>query len=149
MSPYDRSNAAFHGPPRHARTVMRLAAPLLPLALLAGLSTASCSKASATTTDAPAKTWVSADGTKNYQVTVGEHGFAPSTVTISRGEKAAVEFTRTTEHTCATAVVFPELNVKKDLPINTPVAVAVPTEATRTVGFECGMGMYKSSVVIK
>jgi plastocyanin domain-containing protein len=129
--------------------MMRSAGYLLPLAALAALSSASCSKASATTNDAPAKTWVSADGTKNYQVSVGEHGFVPGTVTVARGEKAALEFTRTTDHTCATAVVFPELNVKKDLPLNVAVAIPVPTDATRTVGFECGMGMYKSSVVIK
>jgi plastocyanin domain-containing protein len=124
---------------------MRPAALLLPLAVFA---LSACSKASATTTSV-ATTWVGADGTKNYQVSVGEHGFEPSSVTIPRGEKAAVEFKRTTDHTCATAVVFPELNVKKDLPINVTVAVPVPTESTRTLGFECGMGMYKSSVVIK
>jgi plastocyanin domain-containing protein len=124
---------------------MRAAALLLPLAALALVS---CSKASATTTPVAA-TWVSADGTKNYQVSVGEHGFTPSTVAIAKGEKAALEFTRTTDHTCATAVVFPELNLKKDLPLNVAVAVAVPTDTARTVGFECGMGMYKSSIVIK
>jgi plastocyanin domain-containing protein len=120
---------------------------LLPLAALA---LPACSKASATTTTAVAKPpWIAADGTKTYDVTVGEHGFVPSTVTIGRGEKAAVEFTRTTDHTCATAVVFPELKVTKDLPLNVAVAVNVPTDTTRTLGFECGMGMYKSSVVIK
>jgi len=122
------------------------AVALLPLFVAMALP--ACSKASATTAPA-AKTWVSADGTKNYDVTVGEHGFVPSTVTLAKGEKAALEFTRTTDHTCATAVVFPELSIKKDLPLNVAVAVNVPTDAARTVGFECGMGMYKSSVVIK
>ncbi len=74
---------------------------------------------------------------------------AERSVTVPRGEKAALEFKRTTDHTCATAVVFPELSIKKDLPLNVAVAVNVPTESTRTLGFECGMGMYKSSVVIK
>ena len=118
---------------------------LLPLATLA---LPACSKASATTAPV-ATTRVAPDGTKNYEIAVGEHGFVPSSVAIAKGEKAALEFTRTTDHTCATAVVFPDINVKKDLPLNVAVAIDVPTDSARTLGFECGMGMYKSSVVIK
>jgi plastocyanin domain-containing protein len=85
-------------------------------------------------------------------VTVGEHGFAPSSLTLPAGplgSKTTLTFTRTTDETCATAVVFPDLNIKQDLPLGRPTKIDVPTDTARTLGFQCGMGMYKSQVVVR
>ncbi len=84
----------------------------------------------------------------SYAITANEKGFTPSSVMLKKGEKAELVFTRTTDATCATEVVFPEINLKKDLPLNKPVAIAVPTDAARKLTFQCGMGMFKSAVVI-
>ena len=51
-------------------------------------------------------------------------------------------------NSCAKKVVFPEIKVEKDLPLNQAVAIKVPTGEARTLTFQCGMGMYKSAVVI-
>ena len=48
----------------------------------------------------------------------------------------------------ATEVVFPQLDIKKELPKNTPVTITVPTDKEQKLTFQCGMGMYKSSVVV-
>ena len=77
-----------------------------------------------------------------------EKGFAPSSITLEKDKPATLVFTRTSDDTCAKQVVFPELNVKKDLPLNTPVDVDIPTSAPRTLTFACGMNMFKGSVVI-
>lgn len=82
------------------------------------------------------------------KVIAGEDGFKPSSVTFKKGEAGTLIFTRTTDETCATEVVFPELDIKKELPKGKPVSVSVPTDKERTLTFQCGMGMYKSSVVI-
>ena len=78
-----------------------------------------------------------------------EKGFTPSSVTVEKGKPATLVFTRTSDATCATQVVFPDLNIKKDLPLNKPVDVEVPTSAPRTLSFACGMNMFKGSVVIQ
>lgn len=75
-------------------------------------------------------------------------GFKPSSVKLVKGSPAALVFTRTTDDTCATEVVFPELDIKKPLPKDTPVRIDLPSDKARTLTFQCGMGMYKSSVVI-
>jgi plastocyanin domain-containing protein len=90
----------------------------------------------------------SATVTGNIAVTVDGDGFKPSTVNVKKGAPATLIFTRTVDDTCATAVVFPELNVTKDLPKGTPVAIEVPTDKEQKLTFQCGMGMYKSSVVV-
>ena len=69
-------------------------------------------------------------------------------MTIKKGTQASLVFTRTTDDTCATEVVFPELNVKKDLPKGKPITIEIPTDKDQKLTFQCGMGMYKSTVVV-
>ena len=65
------------------------------------------------------------------------------------GSKATLTFVRTSDKTCATEVVFPELNVEKPLPLNVPVSLEVPSDAARTLHFQCGMGMFKGALLVK
>ena len=86
------------------------------------------------------------------RVVADEHGFTPSSISLPKGgagSKTAVTFVRTSDKTCATEVVFPEIGVKKDLPLNKPVDVEVPTDTARTLTFQCGMAMYKGALVVK
>lgn len=81
------------------------------------------------------------------RVDVSDQGFQPSTVPVGTGRRLV--FRRTSEATCATAVVFPELGIDKQLPLNTDVVVDLPASAKGDVTFQCGMGMYKSKVVAR
>ena len=108
--------------------------------LLGSLSVSACSKTGTESVKV-------AEG--KVSVTADDHGFTPSSVEVKKGAPVELVFTRTTDDTCATEVVFPELSVKKELPLKTPVSVTVPTGEARTLAFQCGMGMYKSKVVVK
>ncbi|HEY6462173.1 MAG TPA: cupredoxin domain-containing protein [Polyangiaceae bacterium] len=84
-------------------------------------------------------------------VTVGEHGFTPTSLKLpagGAGSHTSVSFVRTTDKTCATEVVFPELHIDLKLPLNQVVNVDLPTDKPQTLGFQCGMGMYKGAVVV-
>ncbi len=85
-------------------------------------------------------------------VTATDHGFVPAHLEVAKGapgSKVALTFTRETDDTCALDVVFPELDIKKPLPLKVPVTVEVPADEARTLTFQCGMAMYKSSVVVR
>ena len=82
-------------------------------------------------------------------VTVGSKGFQPSSINAKKGQKLTLRFTRTTDATCAKAVAFPELGIKKALPLNQPVDIVVPTAEARKLTFQCGMGMFKSAVLVR
>jgi plastocyanin domain-containing protein len=84
----------------------------------------------------------------SVNVIANEKGFTPSTFELEKGAPATLIFRRTTEATCATEVVFPELKITKPLPLDVPVLIEVPTGEARTLTFQCGMGMFKGKAVI-
>jgi plastocyanin domain-containing protein len=88
-------------------------------------------------------------GVQQTKVIVDSKGFTPSEVKVEKGKPASLVFVRTTDSTCAKEVVFPELKLEKELPLNTPVKIDVPTAEARTLTFQCGMAMFKSSVLIQ
>ena len=114
----------------HAAPVLVLLAPLVAAA-------GACSKSAASTPLA--------------DVTAGEHGFTPTSLKLpagGAGSHGTVTFVRTTDKTCATEVVFPDLHLEKKLPLNEVVSVDLPTDAPKTLTFQCGMAMYKGAVVV-
>ena len=83
------------------------------------------------------------------RVTVDGNGFTPSSITAQRGKPLAIEFTRTTDATCAKEVRFAELGVSQPLPLNRPVRITIPTDASKTYAFACGMGMFAGQLVVQ
>ena len=79
-------------------------------------------------------------------ITVGEQGYQPSSVNVPAAQPVTLVFTRTSDQGCGTQVVFPSLNLRRDLPLNQPVEVTF-TPAVGTLAFTCGMNMLRGAVV--
>jgi plastocyanin domain-containing protein len=121
----------------------------MPLAVLALSIAAGCSKSGEAQSKAEPVIPPAPAGVQQAKIMVDKKGFSPSEVKLEKGKPAQLFFVRTSDETCAKEVVFPELKVEKDLPLNTPVKVDIPTTEARTLTFQCGMAMYKSAVLIQ
>lgn len=118
---------------------------LLTLALC--LAATSCSKASdAGPSGGAAKEGPRADGARLVNVAVTPEGYTPGTIEAKAGESLVLRFTRTAKGDCLSQVVFPEQKITKDLPLNTPVEVAIKAEKAGKIPFQCGMNMVRGSI---
>ncbi|HWL87306.1 MAG TPA: cupredoxin domain-containing protein [Polyangiaceae bacterium] len=108
-------------------------------ALLALLAFAGCNKSDAAQ--------VAAGG--EQKVEANEKGFIPSAIEVKKGATSHLVFTRTSKATCATEVVFPDLGIRKELPLGQAVPIDVPGDRDRTLTFACGMGMFTGKVVVR
>jgi RND family efflux transporter MFP subunit len=86
---------------------------------------------------------------QEMRVTVTETRFDPQRLTVRAGVPARVTFTRTSDKTCATAVVFPPLNLRRELPLNVPVTIEFTPDKPGEVAFACGMDMLRGTVVVQ
>ena len=90
-------------------------------------------------------------GTADVQeatITVGDTGFQPSRLTLRAGVPARLTFTRTSNTTCATSVVFPSLTITRELPLNARVVIEFTPRQAGEVAFACGMNMLRGTIVV-
>lgn len=118
-------------------------------ALSAGALLAGCGKDKPASAEATPQTTILADGTREIFVTVDEKGYTPSSLTAPGGQKVRVTFKRTSDVGCGQQVVFPALKIQKDLPLDKAVSVDLTMPASGSLGFQCGMGMYKGAVLVQ
>lgn len=130
---------------RHQTVMSHSLAPTTLVLLALSSLLPACHKDEGSSSPAP----VVAVGDQIIAVTADERGFTPAAVETKQGSKLTLRFTRTSDATCADKVVFPEAGIEQALPLKQPVDVIVPTDKARTLAFQCGMGMFKSSVLIR
>ena len=80
-------------------------------------------------------------------IAITDAGFEPPLAVIPAGQPATIEFTRKTDQTCATEVVFGPQALHRRLPLNRAVRIPVTAAAGDTVHYACGMGMYQGTLV--
>ena len=96
-------------------------------------------------TPPPAAT-VSADGVRKVDVAVNEKGYVPDRIVGKPGEKLNLVFKRTVEGECLAKLKAPD-GKEIDLPMNTPVELAVTVPQQGELAFACGMEMFKGTIV--
>src|SRR5688572_8120898 len=89
------------------------------------------------------------DGRPEIAVSVNERGYEPAEVTAAAGQPVRLLFTRTSDEGCGQQLVFPDLDIRRDLPLNETVAVDLTMPAEGRVAFTCGMAMYQGAVVAR
>ncbi len=87
------------------------------------------------------------DAEGKVEITATADGFVPSRIEAEGGKPLKLVFTRKVEKSCMTAVVFPSLEIEKDLPLDEPVEIELTPEAGATIAFQCPMGMGRSTIV--
>jgi len=103
------------------------------------------SVAEATDKAAPATLAVPTDAIK---INVSSLGYEPSRIEVKKGPPVKLAFYRADGQNCAGAVVFPQLGIKRQLPVGQTVVIELTPAEAGEFSFTCGMGMYKGALVV-
>lgn len=88
-------------------------------------------------------------GAPATRVQVSAKGFDPDIIPATEDTPMAIVFTRTTDKTCGTEVVFPFLEgLTVPLPLNEPTRVSFKPGSAHELQFSCGMRMLKGKIVV-
>lgn len=105
------------------------------------------SAAPATQESAPSGSAQAVEG-RLVEVVADIEGYAPKEIAAKVGETLTLRFVRKTESSCLAEIVFPSLNIKKDLPLGKPVDVVIKAEQAGEIKFQCGMAMIFGKIVV-
>src|SRR6266852_3717949 len=83
------------------------------------------------------------------QVAVTEAGFEPARAEVPRGQAFTLVVTRKTDQTCAKEIEIPTLKVRRALPLNQAVHIAVPKGVADSLNYICGMHMIGGTIAAK
>lgn len=83
------------------------------------------------------------------RVRVDGSGFVPTRFNLKKDVPTTLIFTRTTDATCATEIVWADFHIRKNLPLNVPVAIRVTPTRSGPTTFACGMNMFKGQVMVR
>ena len=93
------------------------------------------------------KTRVAVKHPKTVKVTVNREGFNPSMIKVEKGYPLTLVFYRATREGCGTEVMFPALNIRRNLPLKRNVTVKFTPKETDEIAFSCGMNMMKGKII--
>jgi len=92
---------------------------------------------------------VASSGVQEVQLVVTDAGFQPAEVAVAKDRPIRLTVTRKTNQTCATEIVFKEIDVKKDLPLDQAVTIDLPPQSSGTLNYACGMNMIKGALIVQ
>ena len=115
------------------------------LVLVAGCQKPRAESPSASSKPAP----VASSGVQEVALAVTDAGFEPAQTVVAKDRPIRLTVTRKTDQTCAREIVFKEIELKKDLPLNQAVTIDLPAQPSGTLNYACGMDMVKGSLVVQ
>ena len=118
------------------------------LALCIPLLLAACSKKE----EAKASPTPTVTTGARYEIAVTERGFEPGDVAVPAAKPVTIVFDRKTDQTCAKKIVLDTGDgnkVEKDLPLNTPVEIAMTFPKAGKLTYACSMDMMKGTITVQ
>jgi hypothetical protein len=82
-------------------------------------------------------------------VEVSGAGFHPSRLTAVANQPLRIAFERKDAENCASVVLFPDFNLRRQLPPGQTTVVELPAMSRRELSFSCGMGMYRGNLLVR
>lgn len=78
-----------------------------------------------------------------------EGGYSPNTISIPVGKTTQISFTRKDPSSCLEEVVLSDFRIKKYLPLNKKVTVAITPQKKGEFDFACGMNMFHGKIIVE
>jgi plastocyanin domain-containing protein len=78
-----------------------------------------------------------------------EGGYSPNIISIPVNKVTRISFTRKDPSSCLEEVVLSDFRIKKYLPHNKKVTVAVMPKKKGEFGFACGMNMFHGKIIVE
>ncbi len=84
---------------------------------------------------------------KTIDILVQDGTYQPAAIEVPAGRVVTLRFTRRDATPCAEKVVFDDLGISLDLPLNQPQTVDLNPLAPGVHEFTCQMGMYRGRLI--
>lgn len=117
------------------------------LFLAVALSLSALTGAVLTPTTAAAEATHSAE-VREIEVLV-DGGYQPGRITVTAGERVRLRFIRRDHTPCTREVVFPGLDLRRELPTDLPVVLELPALAAGEYELRCAMNMIRGTLVVQ
>jgi len=82
-------------------------------------------------------------------VNVSSSGFEPSLIPAKAGVQLKLAFFRADAENCGREVIFPDLGIKRELPVGQTVVIDVTPRKTGSLTFSCGMKMLHGELLVQ
>ncbi len=85
---------------------------------------------------------------KNLIIVVNNGVYQPSKIKVEAGKKNSLKFFRKDGSPCAATVIFPDIEISEELPVNSNKTIDLPSLSPGEYSFHCPMKMYKGTLVV-
>ena len=75
-------------------------------------------------------------------------GYEPNRIEVQEGEPVRLKLVRKEYNGCTREVVFPKLNIRRELPPDETVVIDLSALPAGEYEFRCGMGMIRGTLVV-
>jgi plastocyanin domain-containing protein len=89
-----------------------------------------------------------ASATESINITVENGIYQPARVAVNEDSPITLNFIRKDASPCAATVIFPDLELNAELPLNKNFTVKIPALKKGRYDFHCPMKMYVGSVIV-